>query len=161
MKIISANHNYVSKNEIGGKAYNLFRLKEWGFHVPDFVVIPSSELTNVISNKINLNWEFDDVKKAIREYQINETTLKEILSYFNTKNRFFAVRSSATDEDGNDFSFAGQFETCLFVTADTLANSIKKIWLSAFSEKVMTYRKENGLASHSGIAVIIQEMVIT
>jgi phosphoenolpyruvate synthase/pyruvate phosphate dikinase len=72
---------------------------------------------------------------------------------------FWAVRSSAIDEDGSDFSFAGQFESYLFVNRENLAESIKKVWKSAFSNRVAEYRKNNSLKPSSGIAVIIQEMV--
>ncbi len=159
MKIYSSNHKNIKRVAIGGKAYNLYRLKEWGFNVPHFVVIPASELLNIIPEKLMHDGDTESIAKIIKNYCFKESFLQGVLSYFKNNNPFFAVRSSAIDEDGIEFSFAGQFETCLYVKPENLVDSIKKIWLSAFSERVLSYRREHELAHHFGIAVIIQEMV--
>ncbi len=69
------------------------------------------------------------------------------------------MRSSALDEDGGEFSFAGLFESKLFVTAETLAQSIQEVWSSAFSERVRLYREKNRLKSEPGLGVIVQVMI--
>ncbi len=69
------------------------------------------------------------------------------------------MRSSSTDEDGADFSFAGQFESYLYVTKNRLEERIKQVWISSFSERVFQYRQNNGLPPVFGLAVLIQQMI--
>ena len=136
---------------IGGKAKNLFALQELGLNVPKWLVIPQEALAVVIDGQENIN-------DAIDHFKIPQNDLDGIVSEF-PEGTFFAVRSSALDEDGNEFSFAGQFETLLFVNKSTLEDAIKAVWKSAFSERVLAYRKNNGLQPTKGIAVIVQEMI--
>ncbi len=71
-----------------------------------------------------------------------------------------AVRSSATAEDLEYASFAGQHDTFLNVGEKDLIRSIKKCWASFFNLRAIIYRKHNGiLNSNSGVAVLIQRMV--
>src|ERR1700741_3716597 len=139
----------------GGKASNLFILKNAGLNVPKFAVIPAEVLLNIIPGTKD-----PEIPKAITNFQIPPTFLNELTGYF-PGTTYFAVRSSAVDEDGSEHSFAGQFESYLYVSKDQLADKIKKVWLSAFSERVLEYRKNNNISCKSGIAVIIQEMVET
>lgn len=122
---------------IGGKAENLFRLKRFGMPVPRFVVIP---------------WE-----TLLAGFSESEMVACLTDAFGNTSQ--FAVRSSATGEDGEAFSFAGQFESYLSVRPDELAGRIEDVRRSAFSERVTAYRKHHGLPGVSGVAVIVQEMV--
>ncbi|MEO7995768.1 MAG: PEP/pyruvate-binding domain-containing protein, partial [bacterium] len=72
----------------------------------------------------------------------------------------YAVRSSALDEDGAAHSFAGQLDSVLEVAIADLPAAIIKVWRSGFSERVMAYRKERGLAGPpQAPAVIVQGMV--
>ncbi len=143
-KLITSNQKLSEIQEkIGGKATNLFRLKELGINVPTWIVIPS----DFLSQKNNTTFSDDFIK--------------EILNYFDKKNEevFFAVRSSGIDEDGAKFSFAGQFETFLYVKPDELSEKIEAVKKSALSERVQKYRKENKLEPEAEIAVIIQKMI--
>lgn len=150
----SENEN-ASQYTIGGKAGNLYKLKGWGLQVPKWIVIPAENLETLIlecgSNK-------ELWKKKTNTFDIPDSMLKEITAYFNP-DTFFAVRSSAIDEDSPMHSFAGQFETYLFVTLHELADAIKKIWLSTASDRVCAYREKNNLPLQFAIAVIIQEMI--
>ena len=147
----------LPKEEVGGKAYNLFKLKAMGMQVPDWITIPQSELQKVIRNH-TLN-DHETIKKSILDYSIPNDSINEIVSKLGPDEATYAVRSSAIGEDGKNYSFAGQFETYLYVKKENLAKNIKKVWLSAFSERVTAYRKIHGLSVHFGIAVIIQKMV--
>lgn len=122
---------------IGGKARNLFRLKALGFPVPQFVVIPANSFQEADSFRVSI--------------------LKILVAF--PKTTHFAVRSSATDEDGAKHSFAGQYESFLFVKPQNLAEKIKAVWQSAHSPRVIEYRRHHNLAPQTGIAVIIQEMI--
>ncbi len=71
----------------------------------------------------------------------------------------YAVRSSATVEDGAESSFAGQFVSELDVARDGIVAAVDRVRESATSERVLSY--EERLATGDGIAmsVIVQPMV--
>ncbi|HEY6161462.1 MAG TPA: PEP/pyruvate-binding domain-containing protein [Bacteroidia bacterium] len=156
MQLIS--HISQTKNlTIGGKAKNLFRLQEIGLNVPQWIVIPQETLQEVVPEEIQ-GGSREGILSHLNSFMIPQRFIDDIAAQF-PNTIYFAVRSSAIDEDGNDFSFAGQFESYLYVTKDDLAEHIKKVWCSAFSERVFQYRQNNKLQQHFGIAVIVQEMV--
>ena len=71
-----------------------------------------------------------------------------------------AVRSSAAEEDGSRHSFAGQFESLLFVPPVQVPDAVTVVWRSAFSPRVLTYRRTHGLPPIGGPpAVLVQRMV--
>lgn len=72
-----------------------------------------------------------------------------------------AVRSSAVDEDGQQASFAGQYETFLNVEGvDALSNAVAGCWASAESERAIHYRENQGEATgKAGLAVLVQRLV--
>jgi phosphohistidine swiveling domain-containing protein len=146
---------------IGGKATNLYRLKEMGIPVPNWVVIPQNTLLEQLPDELIASEDAEKITAFIATLSVDETTLANLLAELTDidENTFFAVRSSAIDEDGSDFSFAGQYETFLYVRRNEIAEKVNLIWQSAFSARVLTYRKENGLAQQAGIGVIIQKMI--
>jgi phosphohistidine swiveling domain-containing protein len=131
---------------IGGKAKNLYVLKKLGYRVPAFVVIPPDALASLISDP------------SADATCIPETFISEIVRYFPTTGHF-AVRSSAIDEDGDSFSFAGQFESFLNVPISGLAEKIMQVFRSVNSTRVAEYRQYHRLRYQTGIAVIVQEMI--
>lgn len=147
--IILTEHN--TNYHIGGKAEKLFLLKMLGFRVPAFVVLPAEAYLEVIHQSA-------DREKAMSDYEFPEALWEHISKHLPGVH-YFAVRSSAVDEDGGSHSFAGQFETYLYVTKDELPEKIKQVWRSAHSERVNAYRESHVLGASQGIAVIIQDMV--
>ncbi|MDB6172998.1 MAG: phosphoenolpyruvate synthase [Chthoniobacteraceae bacterium] len=137
---------------LGGKARALAQLHEAGFSVPEwFVVLPASfeASANGAATLPAL-----PCARVIREI---EAALGNAIPEAAT----FAVRSSALDEDGSEHSFAGQFESYLLVPATEVAAKVAAVWRSAFSERVLAYRRERGLSSaRTGApAVLIQRMI--
>ena len=72
-----------------------------------------------------------------------------------------AVRSSATDEDGLQSSFAGQHETILGVRGiDELLDAVAACRASAHTDRALQYRRANGLAKPSApLPVLVQLLV--
>ncbi len=71
----------------------------------------------------------------------------------------FAVRSSATCEDGAMLSMAGLAETKLAVFGDeAIANAIREVWSSIASGRALNYLAAHGVRDF-GMAVVIQRMV--
>ena len=158
-KFFSLKNSFPSSivHQIGGKANGLLRLQKLGLNVPNWIVIPTEELENTIQNE---------------DKTVLQDLLKEIIDYFenyfggnNTKNQFLAVRSSAIEEDGRKLSFAGQFETKLFVKNESkeLEKAIREVYNSTQSERIKTYKNKLEIDSDSTstpkIAIIIQEMI--
>ena len=74
--------------------------------------------------------------------------------------RYVAVRSSGVQEDGVEHSFAGQFDSFLFVTRENLPARIVDVWRSGFNERLLAYRRENKLQGlPQAPAVLVQAMV--
>jgi len=130
-----------AKATIGAKAKHLFTLKDNGFNVPNFVVIPFSYFESNSDTKhldliTQLKSQFGDHVDSI-----------------------YAVRSSSTEEDSDNHSFAGQFDTFLNVQLADIPNYVERVFASANSERVNAYRKINNLPANQSLAVIIQVMV--
>ena len=71
-----------------------------------------------------------------------------------------AVRSSALEEDGARHSFAGQFESYLFVAPEDVPARVQDVWRSAASGRVDAYRREHALEREPRPpAVLVQRMV--
>lgn len=87
--------------------------------------------------------------------------LTDALRALSLENIRFAVRSSAVEEDGAQHSFAGQFDTFLFVDPKEINATIASVWRSAFSERILEYRRQRGLSSVTSAApaVLVQKMV--
>ncbi|MBM4135051.1 MAG: hypothetical protein FJ245_14965 [Nitrospira sp.] len=72
----------------------------------------------------------------------------------------FAVRSSASDEDGAKATFAGLYRTKLGVPRDALASAILECWASLWTEAALAYRlRVGGRSVAPAMAVIIQAML--
>ena len=160
-------------DKLGGKAFQLAELSEAGFLVPPFLVLTGEafyefwgedreRLFSLLSFYKDENREeiCSIIRNRVFQREWKEKVLGKLKAYFGEK-CLLAVRSSAMDEDGEDCSFAGMMESFLNVKqGEELFESIRKCYLSCFSERAMAYRKENGLLTGNiGMAVIIQEMV--
>jgi pyruvate,water dikinase len=85
----------------------------------------------------------------------------EVLHAFDQLNcKFVAVRSSGTKEDGADDSFAGQFDTYLFVSKEKLIEQIIECHHSVKSDRILAYCASKGINPDDiKVAVVIQKMV--
>ena len=172
---ISENNGYKENIKIGKKAQNLNDLLKNGFNVPYFFVISNEYFEKIIFSKINksLNiYDWNDVinnnnsknllqkiKDIIEDHTFENEFLKELYSYLKN-DEYYAVRSSSIEEDSDSFSFAGQFETFLYIKKEEVLQNIKKIWISSFSDHIMKYRKEQKINNKINVpAIIVQKMV--
>ncbi|MGL5889798.1 MAG: PEP/pyruvate-binding domain-containing protein, partial [Bacteroidia bacterium] len=138
-------------SDCGGKASNLFRLTDAGFPVPKFAVLPANLLKSWMPENVS------DEEAFINSFQVPTEIPAALLRYFGNDAQL-AVRSSALAEDGSEQSFAGQYESYLHVTAETLEARIRDVWRSASVQRVKAYQQFHGIGS-SSIAVIVQLMV--
>jgi pyruvate,water dikinase len=74
-----------------------------------------------------------------------------------------AVRSSGVNEDLEGASFAGQYDTYLWICgADEVLRHVRRCWAGLFNSSLLTYRPENGVAPGGdelpGMGVGVQQM---
>ena len=71
-----------------------------------------------------------------------------------------AVRSSATAEDASEEAWAGQLESFLNVTKDSVLEKVRECWASLFTPRAIFYRFENNLHDEDiSVAVVVQKMI--
>ncbi|OGJ49869.1 hypothetical protein A2335_01530 [Candidatus Peregrinibacteria bacterium RIFOXYB2_FULL_32_7] len=116
---------------IGGKASSLIKLRKNNFLVPNGFII------------------FQKIEN------------KKILKAFQELNcQYVAVRSSANLEDGSTNSFAGQFDTFLFVDEKNLIKKISECFNSINSNRIKHYCQSKNIDQKKiKISVIIQQMI--
>lgn len=163
----------------GGKGANLGELVSFDIRVPPGFVITSkaytyfiqyNNLEEKIKSLLNSNEDSFHISDKIRELIISSSLPKDleemILSAYDElvkkvgKEVLVAVRSSATAEDIESASFAGQQETYLNVSRKELIDRVKRVWASLYTARAIEYRKSKGIDSASvKMAVIVQKMV--
>ena len=169
----------ISEHEAGGKGWNLFRLRHFGFPVPPWFVVSSCVFNEVIGTQKDRientlsNIDFtnqgalDDASLRIRTFishaefteQFSQELLESLDEMFG-KEALFSVRSSVIGEDSTENSFAGQMDSFLNVCSEEVIEAIKKVWASAFSSRALLYRRMKDISLIDiSTAVIIQEMV--
>lgn len=122
----------TSSDRFGGKGAALAKLGEAGFEVPAWFAVPPDAA-----------WQNGELEEALAKLGPGP----------------FAVRSSATMEDGAGHSFAGQFETFLEVPAAEVVGKITAVRDSARREAVLTYCRERGLPLPEPPTVLVQRMI--
>jgi len=72
-----------------------------------------------------------------------------------------AVRSSATAEDSEGASFAGEYDTFVGIRgADNVEHFVRRCWASAFTARSMVYAWKNGISPvNVEMAVVVQKTV--
>jgi pyruvate,water dikinase len=88
-------------------------------------------------------------------------TYYELSRKYDTDDVQVAVRSSGVAEDLPTASFAGQYESFLYVTGkNALVENVKKCWASFFTDRSIIYRIRNDLPILAGsISVGVQKMI--
>ncbi|MBN2015433.1 hypothetical protein JW766_01235 [Candidatus Dojkabacteria bacterium] len=164
---------------VGAKAFNLIGLMQLGENVPAAYVATTEAFSEFLKeNRIdkyieqelvkidveNLGDSEELLKKKILSGKINNKLKSEILEAFKKLKAEYgkvSVRSSATCEDSVKASFAGQFQSFLFVDdKETLFESVRRCWASLFRAGAVVYAVKHGIdIKKVKMAVIIQGMV--
>ena len=171
---------------VGGKAASLSEMvrtcDELGVRVPDgFAVTVAAYKEFLHHNKME-----SMIDKVVREIRTDDvaslrrggeairnlfckspipTTVERAIAkcYSEMDLNDVAVRSSATLEDTEEASFAGQQETYLHINGiDAVLVAIRKCFASLYTDRAIAYRKEKGFGSKVNdvqLAVAVQKMV--
>jgi len=120
---------------VGGKAQGLDFMKKHGYRIADgFVVISADEVTEQ---------SFTEIERAFDELGAERVS----------------VRSSATNEDGGEFSNAGQYETCLNVTRDGLKDAVLRCVASLEGERAQDYADKLLSGERARMNVVVEQMI--
>ena len=178
----------ISANQVqsfGGKAVNLARLHKIGIPIPKGFAISTQGFIQFqacyqhLESFKALQTEQEDIEtlllstkefqSAVRDYEMPKEVTTKITSHFHQfmesqqeSNTSYAVRSSATSEDTEQFSFAGQANTFPCVKdLPSVLTAIKQTWLSLYSARALLYMQSKGITpSQVQMGIIIQEMVL-
>ncbi|MFW9932777.1 MAG: PEP/pyruvate-binding domain-containing protein [Candidatus Thorarchaeota archaeon] len=175
--------NQIAANSIslvGGKAAKLGEMKQNGFNVPDGFVLTTSAYRHLVESsdfqkqllEVIGAIDYDDASsiqtastnlaKIVNQMEIPDTILTQIKgTYGSLMEKRVAVRSSATAEDLQEASFAGQYETFLNVKGmSDLVTNIRKCYASLWTPRAISYRYRNKIPHDAvRIAVLVQSMV--
>ncbi|HET7054954.1 MAG TPA: PEP/pyruvate-binding domain-containing protein, partial [Thermomicrobiales bacterium] len=160
--------------DVGGKGASLSRLAALGAPVPPAFALTTHAYAQFAAS-LGLpcraseiaDGELPRLRAMIADAAIPAPILAAITDGYHTLRALggpevaFAVRSSATAEDSEAFSFAGLHDTVLDVrTLPALVTAVKQCWASLWSERAVAYRRAGGLATDdAAIAVVVQLMV--
>ncbi len=122
------------QNEIGGKARGLDFLERNGFRIAEGYAVLDVE-------------EVDPYEEDF--YRIFDDIGAEEVS----------VRSSASDEDGENFSNAGQYETVLNVRRENLIDAVRSCVRSLHGERAENYAKEMTGSKAQRMNIVIEKMI--
>lgn len=162
-----------SLSQVGGKARALMETTAAGFPVPEGFVLSADYFEPWIKKIMDSeNWTAftNTPEKAICELLMKQAaqfeftdhqneTLREALAGYPMAS-VFAVRSSSPEEDLEEASFAGQYESILGVPFGRLENAVAEVFSSMLDYRVMEYRKLNNLPLDiPRIALIVQRQI--
>jgi pyruvate,water dikinase len=131
---------------VGGKGLSLGRLARHGLPVPSGYCITASAY-----QRLRGRTPADDPHLA-----------RQIIAAYHALGAGpVAVRSSATDEDGQLASMAGLQDTILGVRGDDdLLAAVERCWNSLTSERARAYRRRHGVTDdEAAMAVVVQRLV--
>jgi len=150
--------------EIGGKGVNLDTLIRLGFDVPAGFCVTTRAFRESLRR-----WARGPVGEDLVEWILSrpfppriERELRDaaegLLLMAGTG---LAARSSATEEDQDERSMAGQNETVLnLTTPDAVLDAIRRCWASLFSRESILYRARGAPGDESPeMAVVVQQIV--
>jgi rifampicin phosphotransferase len=164
---------------VGGKAIGLARLLAGGFPVPSGFCVTTEAYDRTLralgvspaeqwkavqeSSGAERQRILSDCCTLIRDYDIAELTgqiLEQVRRLDLPLHTLWAVRSSATNEDGVHASFAGVYRTRLGIPLEELGVAVKDLWLSIWDERVVNYHARSGLhGTPPAMAVVIQSLL--
>jgi len=162
---------------MGGKAANLHRMSTQGMPVPEWVCVSShvcsalyaehqSAIEDLLSgidyqDQASIHQASDSIRGLIESWPMPELIRRNVGRVLNNMDAsHYAVRSSGLAEDSAAGSYAGLFDTFLYVARADVIDRIKSCWASAYSARNLVYMQRHGAARKPRpVAVVIQVMI--
>lgn len=168
-----SDENDIKVSNVGGKAKALMETFKAGFPVPHCLVLSveffkswinkikqSDEWSNVINSPTLNNCNI--VKEKVKDFKFTPNMRNEFIRKIDIfgDNTLFAVRSSSPEEDLDEVSFAGMYETFLGIKKEDIESYIIKVFASCLDYRVIAYKINKGIEIDKiRIAIIIQEQI--
>ena len=162
----------------GGKAVGLAQLMAAGFSVPHGVCLTTEAYRQSLHTSGFIDHEMwsmvyrltnnergsalarcRDRIKGIEISQLASQSQTALETLHRPPSERWAVRSSATNEDMSQTSFAGLYRTHLGVALSDIEAAIKDLWASLWEERVINYMAQQNNLSPPRMAVLLQPMV--
>ena len=152
------NASLAERARVGTKSANLGELMRVGFEVPDGFVLTTEAFQRFAYG----NDKAPDVASAGFEQRPVPPSVVAVLksALAGLGDGPVAVRSSAVDEDLDNASFAGIYETVLDVRGlEAVVQAVRRCWDSASGQRAAVYRAMKGLDCPPRMAVLVQRLV--
>ena len=148
----------------GSKGANLARMTSCGLPIPAGFVVTTTvfnelaapqvreltgALTHVQGSEVDaLQEASDSLTQSVREIRLPRDVALAIESAYDRLGRgAVSVRSSATAEDLDGASFAGQYATVLNATSvEAIISCLLEVWASLYSPHAIAYREKNSIS---------------
>ncbi|MEM9318937.1 MAG: PEP/pyruvate-binding domain-containing protein [Pseudomonadota bacterium] len=148
--------------DAGGKGASLASMTQQNLPVPRGFAVPADVLERCVDvEKLREFARAQNHEAAVKLVEDTAVVPDEVLAaYAELDGGKVAVRSSASAEDSEAASYAGQQETYLNVEgAEAVRKAVIDCWASFFSERALFYRGEKGSLDDLRMAVVVQKMV--
>ena len=167
MQYVVRDREATSDMPLGGKALALAALARSGVNIPRWCAVRPAALEDSLTpgqrSVLEASHDPSAIQNAMRDVAPSANVQEELaaaVAELCGQGERVAVRSSASDEDGVEHSFAGQLDSFLFVAPADVPAKVAAVWRSGFSERIVAYRREHGLDPQPRPpAVLIQRMV--
>ncbi|MEM6729452.1 MAG: PEP/pyruvate-binding domain-containing protein [Pseudomonadota bacterium] len=148
--------------DAGGKGASLASMTQQNLPVPGGFAVPADVLEKCVDvEKLRAFARAQDHEAAVKLVEDTAEVPEEVFeAYRKMGGGKVAVRSSASAEDSEAASYAGQQETYLNVVGeDAVRKAVIDCWASFFSERALFYRGQKGSLEDLQMAVVVQKMV--
>lgn len=130
----------LGSDETGNKANSLIFLHKYGFNIPVTFLVSTQAYERYLTEGSHI---LEELKKEIE----------------NLPDAMYAVRSSTSAEDSQDYTYAGQFQTIINIRGtENILKAIREVWDSVHVINESEYLARTRITSLK-CAVIIQEMI--
>lgn len=141
------------KSTLGNKAYNLSQLFSANFNVAEGFILTAHAYD--IFKKHNKHF-FDDEENKVSLPEDLKNIINSELETINDTTVYFVVRSSGVNEDGIQFSYAGQYKTIIGAkNSSGVLNAVVDCWLNY----IMSYKKREERIEAPPMPLLIQRLV--
>lgn len=152
--------------QYGHKANSLIELMALGLPVPNAWGLSTMAYDSFIRDNQIVIYSPLERSKEIKEFILEGNLSKALCAQLEKcisfdSHQTYAIRSSGVLEDMPGASFAGLYESFLYISnMDDLVSAIKRCYASVFDPRVIRYCQSKRLSlDHLKMSVIIQEMV--
>ncbi len=150
---------------VGGKAAKLARLVREGVAVPEAAVLPVEAFQDALrthglwarAEAVAGGASDPGLADAIRTLPLSRDLHQQWVAAARGLGRRLAVRSSGTDEDGEETSFAGQHKTLLDVPPEDVPDAVLTCWASLYADRALAYRRTP--PAPGALAVLVQRQL--